>query len=98
VVFVHLIRYEDLVADPIAVLKALDGNFGWNLPEHAMEEALAMSSRSAMREQESRYRQHNPNHEFEFVAAKESAVEQIVRQQVAARCKAQLTLLGYPKA
>ena len=97
VVFVHLIRYEDLVADPTGVLKALDDNFGWNLPEHAIDEALRMSSRSAMREQESRYRQYNPNHEFEFVAAKESAVEQIVRQQVAARCETQLELLGYPK-
>ena len=79
------------------VLKALDDNFGWNLPEHAIDEALRMSSRSAMREQESRYRQYNPNHEFEFVAAEESAVEQIVRQQVAARCDTQLELLGYPK-
>jgi len=95
VVFVHVVRYEDLVADPLATLKSLDENFGWNLPEQALTETLELGSREAMRAQEARYRATNPNHEFEFVSPQEADVEEFVRQQALARCTAQLALLGY---
>lgn len=95
VIFIHLLRYEDLVADPETQLRALDRNFGWQLPENAIVGAVDAASRDHMRSQEAFYRDHNPNHEFEFVSSEGSDVGPALRARVMENCQAELNLLGY---
>ena len=95
VIFIHLLRYEDLVANAEAELRAIDGNFGWQLPEEAITGAVAVSSRDAMRSQEAHYREHNPNHGFEFVSAAGSDIAPQWRARIEDSCQAELNLLGY---
>lgn len=93
--FIHLLRYEDLVADPLTELKKLNENFGWRLPEVALTEAVSLASRDEIRRQEKRYAAHNPNHQFEFVSAGHGDQNQIIVERVNHCCREQLDLLGY---
>ena len=96
VMFVHLVRYEDLVADPASILGELNKNFGWNLPESAITEAVLLASRQSMRDQEDQYRRYNPNHEFEFVSKEEqSVISGGLSERIIASCVSQLQLLGF---
>ncbi|MDG1065852.1 MAG: sulfotransferase domain-containing protein [Luminiphilus sp.] len=95
VIFVHLLRYEDLVSDSERELRNIDVNFGWHLPEAAITGAVEAASRENMRNQESMYRQHNPNHKFEFVSSLGSEVAPNFRERVIASCAEELNLLGY---
>ncbi|OOY25876.1 hypothetical protein BMI91_05670 [Thioclava sediminum] len=91
----HLVRYEDLVADAGAVLAALNDNLGWALSEASLAEAVARSSRDAMRAQEDLYRRHNPAHRLDFVGKGEVADDAAVAAKVARACAAELARLGY---
>jgi len=95
VIFVHLLRYEDLVADSGRELQNICDNFGWNLPRQAISEAIAASNREQMREQEQRYRRFNPNHRFEFVSEKGSEHRDLRTERILADCQDELVLLGY---
>ena len=95
VIFIHLLRYEDLVANSEKELRAIDANFGWQLPEDAITGAVEAASRENMRIQEATYRQHNPNHQFEFVSPSGSEVAPDFRQRIMASCDKELQLLGY---
>lgn len=95
VIFVHLLRYEDLLSDTERELRNIDANFGWHLPEAAIMGAVEAASRENMRQQEAIYRQHNPNHQFEFVSPAGSEVTPRFRDQVLASCTEELHLLGY---
>ena len=95
VIFIHLLRYEDLVANAEAELRAIDRNFGWQLPEAAITGAVAAASRDAMRSQEAYYGEHNPNHGFEFVSATGSDTDPQWRTRIEDSCQAELKLLGY---
>lgn len=93
--FIHLVRYEDLVADPLTVLNSLNENFGWRLPQAALDEAVNLASRDEMRQQERLYAKHNPNHQFEFVSSGNNDQNEIIIERVNACCQTQLRLLGY---
>lgn len=95
VIFVHLLRYEDLVANSEKELRAIDENFGWQLPERAIMGAVEAASRQNMRNQEAAYRQHNPNHQFEFVSPTGSEVAPSFRERIMSSCGKELQLLGY---
>ncbi len=95
VAFVHLIRYEDLVRDPLRELKAINKNFGWGLSEEIFNQAIELSSKRSMLEQESTYRKNNPNHEFEFVSVRGRSTPDSLIATVEGRCASQLALLGY---
>lgn len=94
--FVHLVRYEELVAGTTATLGGLSRNFGWDLSEASLDEAERRSSRETMLAQEQLYRQHNPNHRMQFVASKaHDDMEPRLAQSIADQCGEELTLLGY---
>ena len=95
VIFVHLLRYEDLVSDSEKELRNIDANFGWNLPEPAITGAVEAASRENMRHQESLYRLYNPNHQFEFVSPSGSEVAPEFRERIMTSCTEELNLLGY---
>lgn len=95
VIFIHLVRYEDLVSHTEQALREIDQNFGWHLPEAAIAGAVLASSRDAMRVQEAYYRDRNPNHQFEFVSADGSDIAPAWRSRVMGSCEAELKLLGY---
>jgi len=95
VIFIHLLRYEDLVENSEKELRAIDANFGWHLPEAAITGAVEAASRERMRRQEATYREHNPNHQFEFVSLSGSEIAPNFRQRIMTSCDKELQLLGY---
>jgi hypothetical protein len=48
-----------------------------------------------MRRQEATYREHNPNHQFEFVSLSGSEIAPKFRQRIMTSCDKELQLLGY---
>lgn len=95
VIFIHLLRYEDLIANPARELQNISDNFGWQLPTEAFAAAVAASTREEMRAQEQRYRSFNPNHRFEFVSQAGSDLDKNSTARILASCQDELRLLGY---
>ena len=95
VTFLHLVRYEDLVENPLVELAAINKNFGWHLPEAALQEAVEIGARAHMVEQESTYRLHNPNHDFTFVSSSVYSTPLSLSDTIESRCRGELELLGY---
>ena len=95
VTFLHLVRYEDLVENPLEELAAINKNFGWHLPEPVLQEAIELAGRAQMVEQESTYRLHNPNHDFTFVSTNADSTPQNLSKIIEPRCREELELLGY---
>lgn len=92
----HLVRYEDLLADAGAVLAGLDANFGWGLTEAAIAEAVERSARAEMQVQEDRYRYYNPAHMLEFVGrGSGTAFDAKLAMLVGRECRKELKQLGY---
>ncbi|OOY06993.1 MULTISPECIES: sulfotransferase domain-containing protein [unclassified Thioclava] len=92
----HLIRYEDLITKPTTELRNLCKNFGWNVPDERIGNAVALAQRQSMTEQENLYRAHNPNHGMTFVRKEQrQAMNAKLRQHIVDQTRDELTLLGY---
>ncbi|CAK0742710.1 putative Sulfotransferase domain-containing protein [Gammaproteobacteria bacterium] len=63
----HLVRYEDLLNDPLATLLDIDKNFGWGIGKDALSGSVERSTKDIMRESEEFYRIHDPRYNIEFV-------------------------------
>ena len=94
--FLHLIRYEDLLADPAQELHILSRNFGWSIAGEVIAQAVEASSRDAMREQEALARHRNPGYNLEFVSGqKYAAMPDALARRVGNACRKECELLGY---
>jgi hypothetical protein len=94
--FIHLIRYEDLVADTVGEIREITRNFGWGLEAGVLEKAANLSDRTAMRDQEAFYRSRNPAHNMEFISAgKYSEISEETTRRIEMQCALELQLLGY---
>lgn len=94
--FIHLIRYEDLLADTVNETEALARNFGWSLAPGTAAMAKAASGREAMLAQEAFYRSRNPAHRMEFVSAGVSeAMAPDTAKRISELCAPELDMLGY---
>lgn len=94
--FLHLVRYEDLLADPAKELRALSRNFGWSIADEMIAQAVEASSRNAMREQEAVARHRNPGYNFEFVSGQRyAAMPDALAHRVGNACSKECALLGY---
>lgn len=96
----HLVRYEDLLADAGSVLAELSANLGWELSETAIADAVCRSTRNEMRGQEELYRRHNPGHRLAFVSEVGAAVDGVevdsaAVDRIARVCAPELARLGY---
>ena len=93
--FIHLVRYEDLIADAESELDTLAQNFGWHLDADVAAQATAVSARDAMRGQEALYRSRNPAHRMEFVSnGTEQFFDAGTQARIEALCAPELELLG----
>lgn len=97
---IHLIRYEDLLSDPSLEIRKISKNFGWNLSSDAINQAVQISTKHFMSEQEKFYLSHNPRHNMHFVGSSMEiyASEQLRNQlyeRVLKDCSGELRLLGY---
>jgi len=95
--FLHLLRYEDLLADPVSSLKDLNLNFGWGLSSDIIIEAVRRSTRDKMKIQEDLYRRHNPTHKLEFVGTAKVDHDQKLLTMINDICSEELDKLGYSR-
>lgn len=94
--FLHLVRYEDLLTNPVTELRNIARNFGWALSKRSIEEAVRLSDRACMAKQEETYRSHNPNHSIQFIGSHRHAVQNdALRLGIEQDCAEELRLLGY---
>jgi hypothetical protein len=91
----HLVRYEDLLADAGAVLAGLDANLGWGLTDATVAKAVERSTRDEMLLQEERYRRNNPAHIMNFVGTGGGTPDPAIAKKVASKCRPELKQLGY---
>lgn len=93
----HLIRYEDLVADGFTVIDELSTNFGWNLSRNSIETALSRSNMEAMKETEYRFRKHAPHYDFSFVGGHNLSPEELsdIKGWISEVSANELEALGY---
>ena len=64
---IHLIKYEDLLKNPVKEIKDIYQNLGENIDINIIEKALELSSIENMKKSEEFYRKHSPNYTMSFV-------------------------------
>lgn len=95
----HLLRYEDLQANPVGEILAISRNFGWSLEEEKVKEAVDRSSIQLMKESEEVYRERNPRYTMHFVAGRcDLDVNPKTLGYIKKLCANELALLGYDRA
>jgi hypothetical protein len=92
----HLVRYEDLLVDPLGCLSELNTNFGFGWSVDAMTEAVKLSSIGKMQEQERLFAKNAPFHKFNFVAGglNDSDMTKL-NDHIDELCQEERRLLGY---
>lgn len=94
--FLHLVRYEDLWSSAAQELRILSQNFGWDIADGTIAQAVDASSRDAMRDQEALARRRNPGYDFEFVS--EQTYEEIPNalvRRIDEKCDKECALLVF---
>jgi len=82
---IHLIRYEDLIEDPMGSMKSLYSNLGAEISENIINEAINLSVKGLMKESEEHYRKYNPNYSMSFIggsnkkSSKELYTDEVVK-------------------
>jgi hypothetical protein len=92
----HLVRYEDLILDTAAALRAIADNLGWPFSDTTIDRAVQLSAAANMKASEERYRAHNPNYRMEFVRKKAVTFDAGTSEAIRHACRNELKLLGYP--
>lgn len=67
--YMHLITYEDLVAEPIMEIKMLYKNIGLTLDEKLIKQAIEKSTKSIMKNSETLMKKFNPANVINFVGS-----------------------------
>lgn len=63
----YLMKYEDLIADPVATVAEFYSSYGIDLDKEILNQAINDSNLASMRVDEENFRKHNPNFRMEFV-------------------------------
>ena len=91
-----LVRYEDLLRDPVAELAAINTIYGWNINSAVLESAAEMSASRIMKSNEQLYSARNPRYTMEFVRGNDTvAVDEATLKYIEQQCQPELELLGY---
>lgn len=64
---IHLMRYEDLIQDPLTYLTELYHNLGVDVPESIIKTAIERSQLERMKQSEELYRKYHPTYRMNFV-------------------------------
>ena len=73
----HLIKYEDLLENPVDNIKKLLDNFGIDVNKNSIKTAISKSGIDQMRVTEELYRQNNPRYKYKFMRkGKKSALDE----------------------
>jgi hypothetical protein len=92
----HLVRYEDLTTNTTREVHLIARNFGWNLQDHSIERAVALSSMTEMQASERLYQSRNPRYPMMFVGGlNDFAVSPETVAFIQSKCETELTMLGY---
>lgn len=93
----HLVRYEDLLTDPVRVFDDLSANFSWNFERGSIQDAVTICRAENMQLQERFYADHNPRHKINFVKSKKVKIvdEQEIRIKINEMCREERKFLGY---
>ena len=92
----HLVRYEDLLADPGLCVDAINTNFGFGWSAAGIKKAVELSSMSKMREQEALFASNAPFHNFKFVGGRTHGSELAqYDEEIDSLCMHERRLLGY---
>lgn len=92
----HLVRYEDLMLDTAAALRAIADNLGWPFSDATIDSAVQLSGAASMKASEEMYRAHNPNYRLEFVRKEAATFATGTCNAIRHACRNELKLLGYP--
>jgi len=93
----HLIKYEDLIVDPLLELRALSDNLGWQISEKCLRESISLSSIESMKCGEELYREKDPKYVLNFVKGGDIEVDLRDIEYISSSCEEQLKLLGYDR-
>ena len=72
----HLLKYEDLIANPENTIGKLIQNLGWHADKHIIRSSIKKSTLEEMKKTESTYRQFDPCYDQVFVGRSRSRHEQ----------------------
>jgi len=72
--FIHVIRYEDMLADTRKEIQLLNQNFGWGLGDTAINLAIQRSTAEEMRMSENLFASRNPRYKGVFVKGKDDII------------------------
>jgi hypothetical protein len=94
---IHVIKYEDLIENPVVTLVSLYKNLGVAVTEDTLNEAVERSKFSNMKLDEAHYKTHNPNTSLIFMREGSSkvAIPDDVEQMILERTKSIRAKLGY---
>lgn len=91
----HLIRYEDMVTDPMKAVGGICANFGWKVAPEKINWAVEKSSAAAMKESEEIFNRYDPRYGPGFIKGEPLNVNDTDREYILDRAKSQIRLLGY---
>lgn len=95
---IHVIRYEDLLQEPLPTVMALSDNFGWNFDRSSVTDALEKSNINRMGSQEKLYSFHNPRHTMKFIGNNELEIQfKEYKEEINHTCEKERVLLRYAK-
>jgi hypothetical protein len=91
----HLVRYEDLVADAGSVLQELSDNIGWPFSAETIQHAVELSAAEHMKNSEASYRSNDPGYSMKFVKNGTPELPKEIQAAINELCTDELLLLGY---
>lgn len=91
----HLIKYEDLIEDPVRVMKELSINFGFSLSSASIDEAIRRSEAEQMKLSESIFSKNCPSYNLKFVKAVKTELSDISRSKIKDLLINEMKFFGY---
>lgn len=91
-----VVRYEDLLDDPISQMMRISTAFGWNLRGASVERAVSLSSASRMAENEDMFRNRRVSARTRFVRSEsKKPLPGIAIDFIHTVCSEEMEMLGY---
>lgn len=94
---IHLIKYEELIEDPINTINYLFKNLGYEVLNENIRNGIQESEFIKMKENEALYNKHNPHRTFSFVreGKKDYKIEERNKKYILSISKDIIEKLGY---
>jgi hypothetical protein len=91
-----VIRYEDLLDDPVSQITHISTAFGWNLGSASVERAISLSSASRMAENEEMFRHRRVSARTRFVRSdSKKSLPDAAKRYIHSVCSEEMAMLGY---